>query len=501
MIQTLHSLSQLNPLPSGAPPRGPVKEPAGGFALALHAAPGQLSQEPATPTTAQKTPQMAPGIDLTSLLRGAAPVLQGSAKMAETAMPEVGTPTGDVDVTLIATGSAAPTAAIAPGQIADAGLAPVATSGIALHLPTVGAAMIDDAAASLPSGVTHDGQSADDGISDDSAEGGMDSLDVDHAGDGDAEGFAAIAALSAPASSTTAMAITSDADGVTQYPTSPLPVAPPAEAATSSDVTAKSAGAPEADSTAVTDMIARPAAPESGTGDASDLGKAETADQTTGQNSAQTTGQNMGQNSGQNPGQQPGKTSDQQPTDTASLPLPAEAQAPATPSIPVTGSVQAPSAAQFDIGQQITTPTAGPVLDTQDPNWTDDLGLIAEEVLRTGAGELELKLNPEKLGAMTLRIDMTDGRASVTIVTETPEAAKLMLDNQFRLSEQMQRSGFDLNQTVSHNAMSGGSEGHHSRRGGTPGSEGRGQGQDQQNTMPNADETRTMPRSGVDLVA
>ena len=501
MIQTLHSLSQLNPIPSGAPPRGPVKEPAGGFALVLHSTPGQLSQEPATPATAQKTPQMAPGVDLTSLLRGAAPVLQGSTKTAETAIPEVATLSDDADATLITTDSIAPTVAIAPGQIADAGLSPVATSGIAPHRPTVGATMIDDAAASLPSGVTHDSQTTYDGISDDTAEQGLTPLGVDNADNGDAEGFAAITAPTAPTYSATAIATTSDADGVTQYPTSPLPVAPPAEAATSSDVTVKSASAPEADSTAVTDMIARPAAPESGTGHASDLGMAETADQTTGQNSAQTTGQNMGQNSGQNPGQQPGKTSDQQPTDTASLPLPAEAQAPATPAIPVTGTVQAPSAAQFDISQQITTPTGGPVLDTQDPNWTDDLGLIAEEVLRTGAGELELKLNPEKLGAMTLRIDMTDGRASVTIVTETPEAAKLMLDNQFRLSEQMQRSGFDLNQTVSHNAMSSGSEGHHSRRGGTPGSEGQGQGQDQQNTMPNADETRTMPRSGVDLVA
>src|SRR6056297_3719233 len=118
MIQTLHSLSQLNPLPSGAPPRGPIKEPAGGFASALHAAPGQLSQEPATPTTAQKTPQMAPGVDLTSLLRGAAPVLQGSPKIAETAMPEIGTPTDDADVTLIATGSTTPIAPVVPGQIA-----------------------------------------------------------------------------------------------------------------------------------------------------------------------------------------------------------------------------------------------------------------------------------------------------------------------------------------------------------------------------------------------
>src|SRR6056297_1530358 len=234
MIQTLHSLSQLNPIPSGAPPRGPVKEAAGGFALVLHSTPGQLSQEPATPATAQKTPQMAPGVDLTSLLRGAAPVLQGSAKIAETAIPEVGTPTGDADVTLIATGSNAPTAAIAPSQIADAGLAPVATSGIAPHLPTVGAAMIDDAAASLPSGVTHDGQTTYDGISDDTAEQGLTPLDADKHGNGDAEVFAAITAPTAPTYSATAIATTSDADGVTQYPTSPLPVAPPAEAATSS---------------------------------------------------------------------------------------------------------------------------------------------------------------------------------------------------------------------------------------------------------------------------
>jgi|GEM_PF-4461211 len=77
------------------------------------------------------------------------------------------------------------------------------------------------------------------------------------------------------------------------------------------------------------------------------------------------------------------------------------------------------------------------------PGWE---GAIAEriEAELSGDGQIELDLTPEHLGRLKIRLDMVDGQTMVRFVTETPEAARLIQQNEHRLSETLSRAGLSL---------------------------------------------------------
>ena len=77
------------------------------------------------------------------------------------------------------------------------------------------------------------------------------------------------------------------------------------------------------------------------------------------------------------------------------------------------------------------------------PGWE---GAIADriEAELSGDGQIELDLTPEHLGRLKIRLDMVDGQTMVRFVTETPEAARLIQQNEHRLSETLSRAGLSL---------------------------------------------------------
>jgi flagellar hook-length control protein FliK len=131
------------------------------------------------------------------------------------------------------------------------------------------------------------------------------------------------------------------------------------------------------------------------------------------------------------------------------------AQSRPDPAPPITLSIlQAPGTP----GQTAPQPGAfsGPMLATGQQDWPRDLAATLAETAtlrRLGAGEmLEIRLDPETLGPVTVRLDLRDGTANVSIVTQTPEAARLFTDTQHRLADAMARAGLELG---SHSAGTG----------------------------------------------
>ncbi len=98
---------------------------------------------------------------------------------------------------------------------------------------------------------------------------------------------------------------------------------------------------------------------------------------------------------------------------------------------------------------------------------------IGFETLADGEA-LEIQLTPENLGRVQLRMELRDGAASVTIVTETSEAAKQFNDNQQKLADLLAKQGVEL---ANHNAGTGRDMG----RGGSDGQNGNGSASSLQN--------------------
>ncbi|MEZ5753694.1 MAG: flagellar hook-length control protein FliK [Paracoccaceae bacterium] len=81
---------------------------------------------------------------------------------------------------------------------------------------------------------------------------------------------------------------------------------------------------------------------------------------------------------------------------------------------------------------------------TDRPGWE---GAIADRIAAELSGDgqqIDLDLAPEHMGRLKIRLDMTDGQAQVRFVTETPEAARLLQQNEHRLSESLSRAGLSL---------------------------------------------------------
>lgn len=86
---------------------------------------------------------------------------------------------------------------------------------------------------------------------------------------------------------------------------------------------------------------------------------------------------------------------------------------------------------------------AGPVAMDR-PGWE---GVVTERIvaeLSQDGQQIELELTPENLGGLKIRLEISDGQAQVRFVTETPEAARLIQQNEHRLSEGLSRAGLSL---------------------------------------------------------
>ena len=155
----------------------------------------------------------------------------------------------------------------------------------------------------------------------------------------------------------------------------------------------------------------------------------------------------------------------------ATLP-PVEAAAPA-PEAPRPVAVTVSQAPAAQTGQTPAASPALPILQTQRPDWPLDLAerLIEGASLRSlGTGGLmEIRLDPDTLGPVTLRLEVADGTANVAIVTQTPEAARLFTDNQQRLADALARAGLDLGQHSAGTDARGGQQGRERPDGARPG--------------------------------
>ena len=81
---------------------------------------------------------------------------------------------------------------------------------------------------------------------------------------------------------------------------------------------------------------------------------------------------------------------------------------------------------------------------TDRPGWE---GALADRIAAELSGDgqqMDLELAPEHLGRLRIRLEMTDGQAQVRFVTETPEAARVIQQNEHRLSESLSRAGLSL---------------------------------------------------------
>jgi flagellar hook-length control protein FliK len=105
---------------------------------------------------------------------------------------------------------------------------------------------------------------------------------------------------------------------------------------------------------------------------------------------------------------------------------------------PASGSVTTAQASGF-----AALTGAGPVAMDR-PGWDS---VIAERIAAELSGDgtqIELDLTPEKLGHLKITLDLSSGEAQVRFVTETPEAARLIQQNEHRLTEALARAGLSL---------------------------------------------------------
>ena len=83
-------------------------------------------------------------------------------------------------------------------------------------------------------------------------------------------------------------------------------------------------------------------------------------------------------------------------------------------------------------------------IDTTQETWMEDLTNQIEASFTENGGDIDIALTPETLGGLRIRMEVRDGAAQVTIVTDTSEAAKLFNQNEQRLSEMMSKNGLTL---------------------------------------------------------
>ncbi|WP_160971413.1 flagellar hook-length control protein FliK [Thalassovita mangrovi] len=184
-----------------------------------------------------------------------------------------------------------------------------------------------------------------------------------------------------------------------------------------------------------------------------------------------------------------------------------QAEAQASASAPQAGVVTVQAG---EMGETVATATssasnanaAARNLQMVDPDWPVNLTSMIRAAQEMGQSEIEIALQPEKLGKMTIKLDMRDSsNVAVNIVTETDAAARMLNDNQSRLADMMQKAGLDLTQ---HHASSGQSFQDQGGQGGQmSGNSGSGTDawQNSSDEELSAQSMQAAPDKGIDIIA
>ncbi|NIY70885.1 hypothetical protein HCZ30_00380 [Marivivens donghaensis] len=94
-----------------------------------------------------------------------------------------------------------------------------------------------------------------------------------------------------------------------------------------------------------------------------------------------------------------------------------------------------------------TTQTENPdvqPLDMTAPGWEDQLATQIEAEFTEDGGNIDIALTPDNLGTLRIRLEMRDGAAHVTVLTDNEQAARLFNQSEGRLSELLSKSGLSL---------------------------------------------------------
>lgn len=145
--------------------------------------------------------------------------------------------------------------------------------------------------------------------------------------------------------------------------------------------------------------------------------------------------------------------------------LPQQAAAPQQPLAAIAPQVQVTTAPDaFQQLEAAARDVATTELAMDQAEWPENLiDNIGFETLPDGEA-MDIQLTPENLGRVQLRMELRDGAASITIVTETSEAAKQFNDNQQKLADLLAKQGVEL---ANHNASTGRDSGRNDQGGQT----------------------------------
>ncbi|MCH2078851.1 MAG: flagellar hook-length control protein FliK [Rhodobacteraceae bacterium] len=144
----------------------------------------------------------------------------------------------------------------------------------------------------------------------------------------------------------------------------------------------------------------------------------------------------------------------QMPTAEMKAPSPLPALQPVVPefTVPSGGDtthlpdVGGPALGRLETPAQSAPQPTAPPLDTAVAGWTDRMADDIAGARLVDGQKLEFSLTPERLGALQIRLTVENGAAQVQVLTENPEAARLLSEAQPRLADALARVGLELTQ-------------------------------------------------------
>lgn len=153
-------------------------------------------------------------------------------------------------------------------------------------------------------------------------------------------------------------------------------------------------------------------------------------------------------------------TAEPQSTRSSTVPTSGSAAAAVSPALPdpaSQGPAQAasPAAATLEPSGRVGTAPAppAPVIQMQRADWPQTVVSASLSALTPDGGTMTLDLAPHELGALRITLVLDGDRASVSIQTETPEAARALNEAQRELAQDFARHGVTLS---AHDAQTGG---------------------------------------------
>lgn len=89
-------------------------------------------------------------------------------------------------------------------------------------------------------------------------------------------------------------------------------------------------------------------------------------------------------------------------------------------------------------------PSAAPAEDQQETKFAAQLSRGLAAILRQGGGTLTMRLQPEALGELTIRMDMQPGRVGASFEVQSDQARQLLNQNLVLLRSALEARGMDV---------------------------------------------------------